>query len=445
MSNELSYSFTSLLRKYVSASVLLIISTVLALIVANSPWKHAYAQLWQLPVSLSIGSFNFFSHGGEPLTLGTFINDYLMAIFFLSVGLEIKREILCGELSSVKKALAPVIGACGGMLVPVIVFHLICPHDAAMQRGMAIPMATDIAFSLGVLSVFSKRVPVGLKVFLATLAVADDLGGIIVIAIRYTEHMQWAYLGGRHSPHWKHATGAYESFLHHHRTHPLVLHAGQRHTCHHCRRHPGFLHPGQPASRHEVLYRTYPTCHPQLPRDAGVIRRPQQTDYTLGRRGFDAQERGKRQRPPDKSTARHGGYTEGTCKFLHHTHLRLCQRRRGPCGNDSTEPAERRRTCSLHGFAHRQVRRCLLLTWLFIKMRVIQMPKGGTWPAFASVCMLCGIGFTVSMFMANLSYLPGHAILLDDAKLGILGGSIASAVAGCIMLHFTLPRETAGE
>ena len=84
-------------------------------------------------------------------------------------------------------------------------------------------------------------------------------------------------------------------------------------------------------------------------------------------------------------------------------------------------------------------------TWLFIKMRVIQMPKGGTWPAFASVCMLCGIGFTVSMFMANLSYLPGHAILLDDAKLGILGGSIASAVAGCIMLHFTLPRETAGE
>ena len=93
MSNELSYSFTSLLRKYVSASVLLIISTVLALIVANSPWKHAYAQLWQLPVSLSIGSFNFFSHGGEPLTLGTFINDYLMAIFF-QLSNNVLREFL---------------------------------------------------------------------------------------------------------------------------------------------------------------------------------------------------------------------------------------------------------------------------------------------------------------------------------------------------------------
>ena len=191
---EVSYSFLSLLRRYISASVLLIISTVLALIVANSAWGDAYAQLWQQPVSLSIGPFNFFSHGGHALSLGAFINDYLMAIFFLSVGLEIKREMLCGELSSVKKALAPVIGACGGMLLPVIVFHLLCPADPAMQRGMAIPMATDIAFSLGVLSIFSKRVPIGLKVFLATLAVADDLGGILVIAIRYTEDMSWGYL-----------------------------------------------------------------------------------------------------------------------------------------------------------------------------------------------------------------------------------------------------------
>jgi NhaA family Na+:H+ antiporter len=122
------------------------------------------------------------------------INDFLMAIFFLSVGLEIKREILVGELSSLKKALLPIIGACGGMIVPVLVFWLVSPADADMQRGLAIPMATDIAFSLGVLSVFKTRVPVGLKVFLAALAVADDLGGIIVIALFYSSHISVAFL-----------------------------------------------------------------------------------------------------------------------------------------------------------------------------------------------------------------------------------------------------------
>ena len=122
------------------------------------------------------------------------INDFLMAIFFLSVGLEIKREILVGELSSLKKALLPIIGACGGMAVPVLIFWLVSPADADIQRGLAIPMATDIAFSLGVLSVFKTRVPIGLKVFLAALAVADDLGCIIVIALFYSSHISWVFL-----------------------------------------------------------------------------------------------------------------------------------------------------------------------------------------------------------------------------------------------------------
>jgi NhaA family Na+:H+ antiporter len=172
----INYSFLSKFRRHVSSSVVLIFFTVLALICANIPGvKEWYFSLWQNPVSLSIGEFNFFSHGGHTMSLGQVINDFLMAIFFLSVGLEIKREIRVGELASMDKALLPIIGACGGMLVPALVFYLVCPGDAAMQRGVAIPMATDIAFSLGVLSVFKSRVPVGLKVFLAALAVADDL------------------------------------------------------------------------------------------------------------------------------------------------------------------------------------------------------------------------------------------------------------------------------
>ena len=190
-----NYSFISTFKKYVSSSVVLIFFTVLALVCANIPVvKEWYFSLWQHEVSLSIGNFNFFSHNGHSMNVGQVINDFLMAIFFLSVGLEIKREIRVGELSTREKALLPIIGACGGMAVPVLIFWLVCPGDAVMQRGLAIPMATDIAFSLGVLSVFKTRVPVGLKVFLAALAVADDLGGIIVIALFYSSHIDVTFL-----------------------------------------------------------------------------------------------------------------------------------------------------------------------------------------------------------------------------------------------------------
>ena len=190
-----NYSFLSHLKAHVSSSMVLIICTVLALLCANIPGlKDWYFSLWTNEITFSIGNFNFFSHNGHAMTLMEVINDFLMAIFFLSVGLEIKREILVGELSSKEKAMLPIIGACGGMIVPVLFFWLFCPGDAAMQRGLAIPMATDIAFSLGVLSVFKTRVPIGLKVFLAALAVADDLGGIIVIALFYTSHINMTAL-----------------------------------------------------------------------------------------------------------------------------------------------------------------------------------------------------------------------------------------------------------
>ena len=190
-----NYSFKSMVKKYVNSSVVLIICTIVALVLANiQGTKEFFFKFWEQEVNLSIGNFNLFSHNGHPMTLIQVINDFLMAIFFLSVGLEIKREILVGELSSAKKAMLPIIGACGGMLIPVLFFWLTCPNDPDMMRGVAIPMATDIAFSLGVLSIFNKRVPIGLKIFLAALAVADDLGGIIVIALFYSSTIDINYL-----------------------------------------------------------------------------------------------------------------------------------------------------------------------------------------------------------------------------------------------------------
>ena len=173
-----------------SASFLLFMATVLAMILANSPWAHAYHHILSYPIDLQIGSFNLFSHHGEPMPMLAFVNDALMAVFFFVIGLEIKQEVLIGELSSVRKALLPVIAACGGMIVPVLFYLLVC-NTAPEVRGAAIPMATDIAFALAVLGLLGKRVPLGMRIFLTALAVVDDIGGIIIIALFYSGHIAY--------------------------------------------------------------------------------------------------------------------------------------------------------------------------------------------------------------------------------------------------------------
>ena len=187
------YSFLSFLKHRVNGGMVLMVVAVLAMIVANSPWAETYHAFWNHPVSLQVGGFNLFSHHGEPLTLMAFINDALMAVFFFSVGLEIKREVLVGELSSLRQALLPIIAAVGGMIIPVAIYFAMTSGTPA-EGGLAIPMATDIAFSLGVLSLFGKRVPLSLKIFLTAFAVVDDIGGILVIAFCYTSHLAGGYL-----------------------------------------------------------------------------------------------------------------------------------------------------------------------------------------------------------------------------------------------------------
>lgn len=441
-----NYAFISMLKKYVSSSMLLVIATVAALIVANSPWGDTYRHIWEMPVSLSVGGFNLFSHGGHAMSLGDFISDFLMAIFFLSVGLEIKREVLCGELSSVKKALAPIIGACGGMLVPVIVFYMVCPKDPIMERGMAIPMATDIAFSLGVLSIFSKRCPTSLKIFLAALAVADDLGGIIVIAIRYTDHLNWQFLDGAALCliilalcNWRQV-----------RSKSLYMTVGL--ALWYCMLNSGI---------HATI--------------AGVVlafcipaNLPLGTKYYIGRIRHNLA-----QFPATETTIA----DRNKPVVLSDDEIHMLKSVESASDHlisplqdleDSLKNPINYFVIPLFAFANAGVNLAgmsiaslfsgvglavflgLLVgkfvgvfsaTWLFIKLHVIQKPEGATWASFASVCMICGIGFTVSMFMAGLSYPAEHADLLNDAKLGILMGTIASAVVGSLMLNVTLPKE----
>lgn len=182
-----------LMRIKITSGGLLILAALLAMAIVNSPLGYLYENLLGLRLSFQIGSFNLFSHHGEPMTLLEVINDALMAVFFFSVGLEIKREIVAGELSNPKKAMLPVMAAVGGMIVPVAFYLLLSPEGNAM-RGAAIPMATDIAFSLGILALLGKKVPISLKIFLTTLAVVDDIGGIVVIALFYSSSIYTSYL-----------------------------------------------------------------------------------------------------------------------------------------------------------------------------------------------------------------------------------------------------------
>jgi NhaA family Na+:H+ antiporter len=174
--------FQRFLHSQVAGSVVLLACTILALIWANSPAGDSYRELTHTYVGVSFGEHSF------KLSLQHWINDLLMAVFFFVVGLEIKREMVLGELSSFRKAILPVTAAVGGMVVPAAIY-LMFNIGGKGGAGWGIPMATDIAFALGILAIFGKRVPLGLKVFLTALAIADDMGAVLVIALFYTEQV----------------------------------------------------------------------------------------------------------------------------------------------------------------------------------------------------------------------------------------------------------------
>ena len=174
------------LRDSRAVGIVLIACTLISLVVANSPYQLPYLHFWETEVHVPEGWH-------LPHTLLHWINDGLMALFFFLVGMEIKRELMVGELSSVRKSMLPALAALGGMICPALLFLAFNAHTDHL-RGWGIPMATDIAFSLGILSLLGDRVPVNLKIFLMALAIIDDLGAILTIAIFYTEELQLVYL-----------------------------------------------------------------------------------------------------------------------------------------------------------------------------------------------------------------------------------------------------------
>ncbi|MGZ8455119.1 MAG: Na+/H+ antiporter NhaA [Gemmatirosa sp.] len=172
-----------------AGGLVLLAATAVALVWANSPWADTYHHLWEAPVTIGAPGF------GLTLSLHHWVNDGLMAVFFFLVGLEIKREVLVGELASRRTAALPVAAALGGMVVPALLYTALNAGGAG-AAGWAVPMATDIAFALGILALLGDRVPSGLRIFLAALAIADDLGAVLVIAFFYTGALDWGAMGG---------------------------------------------------------------------------------------------------------------------------------------------------------------------------------------------------------------------------------------------------------
>ncbi|MBT8062950.1 MAG: Na+/H+ antiporter NhaA, partial [Gammaproteobacteria bacterium] len=171
------------LKKESSGGLLLIFAAIVALIFANSPYSGIYDMMLDVPVVVQIGELVI----AKPLLL--WINDGLMALFFLLVGLELKREMIEGELSDLSKIALPAIGAVGGMAIPAAIYLYLNWHDPVARQGWAIPAATDIAFALGILSLLGSRVPLSIKVFLTSLAIFDDIGAIVIIALFYTDNL----------------------------------------------------------------------------------------------------------------------------------------------------------------------------------------------------------------------------------------------------------------
>lgn len=424
-----------------AASLLLFLCAIAAAIIANSSAAPAYENFLSHELHLQIGEFNLFSHGGKNLTMLEFINDGLMTIFFLSVGLEIKRELLVGELASFRKAILPFIAASGGMLIPVILYSLIASGygSEVEMRGLAIPMATDIAFSLGVLSLFGKRVPLSLKIFLTAFAVVDDIGGILVIAIYYSSHVSLIYLLG--------AVALYAmlyvlgrkgmiSQMFFMLTGVVIWYL--------------FLQSGIHSTISGVILAFVIPAKPQL--NAGKyieqIRRIIHTFPTMSTENIvlNNKQIAKLKQvewASDRVISPLQSLEDNLHNSVNYIILPLFAFvNAGVVMSGGGEIVGTVTYAVAIGLIFGKFIGIYSFTWLSIKSGLIPMPEGMNWRNLAGIALLGGIGFTVSLFITNLSYSGDFPNLLNQAKLGVLSGTLIAGILGALVLHWTLPKRS---
>lgn len=421
-----------------AAATILFLAAILAAVVANSSLAPIYQSFLSQELHLRVGDFNLLSHGGHNLTMIEFINDCLMTVFFLAVGLEIKRELLVGELSSFRKAILPFIAACGGMIFPVIVYSFLVASGTPETQGMAIPMATDIAFSLGVLSLLGNRVPLSLKIFLTAFAVVDDIGGILVIAIFYSAEVAYGYLI---------AAAVLYVFLYYMGKRGvtqkifflffgliiwyLFLQSGIHSTI------SGvilaFVIPARPrlnAGKYIRRIRSIIGTFPVMQSDNIVLTNEQIATLKQVERASD------RVISPLQSLEDN---LHGTVNFVILPLFAFANA--GVVFSGGGDVVGNVAIAVGLGLLLGKFMGIYLFTWLSIKSGLVRMPEGMNWKNIAGVSLLGGIGFTVSLFIANLSFAGAYPELLNQAKFGVLCGTVVAGILGYIVLFRVLPKK----
>ena len=417
-----------------SGSILLLGCALLALVWANSPYAAAYHHLWEIEIAVGAPRF------GLTETLHHWINDGLMAVFFFVIGLEIKREILVGELSTLRQAALPLAAAVGGMVVPALIYVAFNAGTPAV-RGWGIPMATDIAFALGVLALLGSRAPLGLKIFLTALAIVDDLGAVLVIAFFYTADLSFVSLG---------VAGG---FLF------AMIGANRMHV-----RHPlvylllgiglwvAVLLSGVHATIAGVLSAlTIPARRridaEEFHREGTIYMEEFREDLRAGMVDLTADQR-------DAVVS-----LEEACEAVQ-TPLQRLEHMLHPWVAFFIMPVFALANAGVSigsgllgalanpialgvgaGLVVGKQVGVLLFSWLAVRFGIATLPAGAGWRQLYGVACLCGIGFTMSLFIANLAFEDPAS--LDIAKTGILSASLVAGVLGFLILRRTGPAEPA--
>jgi NhaA family Na+:H+ antiporter len=424
--------FQQFTRLQASGGILLLFAAVLSLVLANSPWRNSYHGLWGTYLAVSLGNLALSE------SLLHWVNDGLMAIFFFLVGLEIKREILVGELASPKRAALPLLAAVGGMLVPAAIY-LAFNYGKPSQHGWGIPMATDIAFMLGLLTLLGSRVPVSIKVFFTALAIADDLGAVLVLALFYSGEIHWAALG---------IGGIVLLIL-------IVLNRERV-------RHPlpyallgiglwlAFLESGIHATIAGVLLAMTIPARTRVQASAYLA---QCTAALSGFGSGDTHEESRRQQAAAQALEAIAERIQTPLQRLEHglnpwvAYLILPVFAFANAGVDVGARlldvlATPTSLGIIVGLVVGKPVGITLFAWIAVKLGLAELPFGVTWPRLFAASWLAGIGFTMSLFIASSAF--GTPSLADTAKLAILVASLLGGVIGFVLVSLTtLAREEA--
>ncbi len=417
---RLLYPVKRFLHIEATSGILLMVCTVAALVIANSPWREAFAHFWETPIAFHWGKFHLEGTLGHLL-----INDALMTIFFFVVGLEVKREVVCGELREFRKALLPIFGAIGGAVLPALIY-LALQRGKPGESGWAIPMATDIAFVIGFLTLFGRRVPFGLKVFLLTLAIVDDLIAVVIIATFFSDALHWNWLIGSAVgfgliflmnrigvralfPYFAIGTAIWFAF-HHAGLHPTL--AGVL---------LGLLTPTTPWIGQRTLLEVF---HDFWDRLQTVDAETDQLPVDVEQLRFAARESLSPLHRLELSLHPWVAFVIMPIFALSNAGVEL-------------EPEALVNPVAIAialGLVVGKPLGILLFGGLAVALRISRLPEGVTWSSFAAGACLAGIGFTMALFLTNLAFDDELASLQPAGKIGTLLGSFLSAFAGTLLL-----------